>query len=32
LHEGDLSKSKFIVSNGDNGVMGKLKKAIVGNF
>ena len=32
LHEGDLSKAKFIVSNGDNGVMGKLKKAIVGNF
>ena len=32
LHEGDLSKAKFIVSNGNNGVMGKLKKAIVGNF
>ena len=32
LHEGDLSKAKFIVSNGENGVMGKLKKAIVGNF
>ena len=25
-------KAKFIVSNGNNGVMGKLKKAIVGNF
>ena len=32
LHEGDLNKAKFIVSNGNNGVMGKLKKAIVGNF
>jgi len=32
LHEGDLNKAKFIVSNKDNGVMGKLKKAIVGNF
>ena len=32
LHEGDLNQSKFIVSNGNNGVMGKLKKAFVGNF
>ena len=32
LHEGDLNKAKFIVSNGNKGVMGKLKNAIVGNF
>ncbi|MBT3457224.1 MAG: cell division protein FtsA, partial [Thiotrichales bacterium] len=32
LHEGDLNKAKFIVSNKDKSVMGKLKKAIVGNF
>jgi cell division protein FtsA len=32
LHEGDLNEAKFIISNGNNGVMGKLKKAIVGNF
>jgi len=32
LHEGDLNQSKFIVSSGNNGVMGKLKKAFVGNF
>jgi len=32
LHEGDLNKAKFIVSNGGHGVMGKLKKAFVGNF
>jgi len=32
LHEGDLNQAKFIVSNGNNGVMGKLKKAFVGNF
>ncbi len=32
LHEGDLNKAKFIVSNGNKSVMGKLKKAFVGNF
>ena len=32
LHEGDLNKAKFIVSNGNKGVMGKIKNAIVGNF
>ena len=32
LHEGDLNKAKFIVSNGNKGVMGKLRNAIVGNF
>jgi cell division ATPase FtsA len=32
LHEGDLNKAKFIVSNGNKGVMGKLKNAIVGNY
>ena len=32
LHEGDLNKAKFIVSNGNKSVMGKLKNAIVGNF
>ena len=32
LHEGDLSKSEFIMSSNGNGVIGKLKKAIVGNF
>ena len=32
LHEGDLNKAKFIVSNGGKSVMGKLKKAFVGNF
>ena len=31
LHEGDLSKTEYIESN-NNGVIGKLKKAIVGNF
>jgi cell division protein FtsA len=32
LHEGDLNKAKFIDSNGGKSVMGKLKKAFVGNF
>jgi hypothetical protein len=32
VFEGDLNKAKFIVSNGNKGVMGKLKNAIVGNF
>ena len=32
LHEGDLNKAKLIVSNGGKSVMGKLKKAFVGNF
>ena len=32
LHEGGLNKAKFIVSNKDKSVIGKLKKAIVGNF
>ena len=32
LHEGDLNKAKFILSNGGKSVMGKLKKAFVGNF
>ena len=32
LHDGDLNKAKFIVSNGGKSVMGKLKKAFVGNF
>jgi len=32
LHEGDLSKAEYVESNNGNGVMGKLKKVIVGNF
>jgi len=32
LHEGDLSKAEYIESNNRNGVIGKLKKVIVGNF
>jgi len=31
LHEGDLSKAEYVESN-NNGVIGKLKKVIVGNF
>ena len=32
LHQGDLSKAEYVESNNGNGVMGKLKKVIVGNF
>jgi len=32
LHEGDLSKAEYVESNNHNGVIGKLKKVIVGNF
>jgi len=32
LHEGDLSKTEFTGTNKGNGVIGKLKKVIVGNF
>ena len=32
LHEGDLSKAEYVESNNQNGVIGKLKKVIVGNF
>jgi len=32
LHEGDLSKAEYVESNNSNGVIGKLKKVIVGNF
>ena len=32
LHEGDLSKAEYVESNNRNGVIGKLKKVIVGNF
>jgi cell division protein FtsA len=32
LHEGDLSKAEYIESNNSSGVIGKLKKVIVGNF
>jgi len=32
LHEGDLSKADYVESNNHNGVIGKLKKVIVGNF
>jgi cell division protein FtsA len=32
LHEGELSKDEFIVSNNGYSVMDKLKKVIVGNF
>ena len=32
LHEGDLSKTEYIESNNRNGVIGKLKNVIVGNF
>ena len=32
LHQEDLPQVEFIISNGKNGVMGKIKKALVGNF
>jgi len=32
LYEGDLSKAEFIGANNSKGVIGKLKKVIVGNF
>ena len=32
LHEGDLNKTEYVEANNHNGVIGKLKKAIVGNF
>ena len=32
LHEEDLSKVDYVESNNRNGVIGKLKKVIVGNF
>ena len=32
LHEDDLRKDVDVISNGNNGVMGKLKKWTVGNF
>jgi len=32
LHEGDLSKAEYVEANNSNGVIGKLKKVIVGNF
>jgi len=32
LHEGDLSKADYVEANNSNGVIGKLKKVIVGNF
>ena len=32
LHQEDLSKEDFIMSNGRNDVIGKIRKAIVGNF
>jgi cell division protein FtsA len=32
LHEGDLSKTEFVMSKSGHGVIGKLKKVIVGNF
>jgi len=32
LHEGDLSKAEYVESNNRNGMIGKLKKVIVGNF
>jgi len=32
LHEEDLSKTDYVESNNRNGVIGKLKKVIVGNF
>ena len=32
LHEGDLSKAEYVESNNRNGIIGKLKKVIVGNF
>jgi len=32
LHEGDLSKSEYVESNNSKGVIGRLKKVIVGNF
>jgi len=32
LHEGDLNKEKSILSNRNNGVLGKLKDTFVGNF
>jgi len=32
LHQEDLPQVDFIISNGKNGVMRKIKKALVGNF
>jgi len=32
LHEGDLNKAEYVEANNNNGVIGKLKKVIVGNF
>jgi len=32
LYQDDLSKENFIISKGRNGVMGKIKEVIVGNF
>ena len=32
LHEGDLNKAKYTVSNGKGSVLGKLKDTFVGNF
>jgi len=32
FHEGDLRKAEYAESNNGNGVIGKLKKVIVGNF
>ena len=32
LHQEDLPQVDFIISNGNNGVMRKIKNAIVGNF
>ncbi len=32
LHQEDLPQVDFIISNGKNGVMGKIKKVLVGNF
>ena len=32
LHQEDLPQVDFIMSNGRNGVIGKIKKALVGNF
>ena len=32
LHEGDLSKAEYVESNNRNGIIGKLKKVIIGNF
>ena len=32
LHQEDLPQVDFIISNRKNGVMGKIKKVLVGNF